>query len=68
MKSLIVERHLSGQEVADLLSQASPNWSRAVLADMMKADFSATTYEVVASLSGNWRTISWHSTRSTSTS
>jgi hypothetical protein len=50
MKSLIFEWHLSGEEIADVLSKADPNWSRVVLVDMM----SATTNEVVARLSRNW--------------
>jgi hypothetical protein len=31
-----------------------PNWSRAVLVDMMSADFSTTTNEAVATLCRNW--------------
>jgi hypothetical protein len=54
MKSLIFEWHLSDEEIADFLSEANPNWSRAVLVDMMNADFSATTNEVVARLRRNW--------------
>jgi hypothetical protein len=54
MKSLIFEWYLSGEEIADLLSKANPNCSRAVLVDMMSADFSTKTSEVVARLSSDW--------------
>ena len=54
MKSLIFEWHLSGEETMDLLSKANPNWSRALLVDMMNAGFSTTTNEVVVGLSRNW--------------
>ena len=54
MKSLIFEWHLSDEEIADFLNKANPNWSRAVLVEMMNADVSTTTSEVVARLSGDW--------------
>ena len=54
MNSLIFEWHPSDEEIADFLNEANPNWSRAVLVDMMNADFSTTTSEVVARLSRDW--------------
>ena len=54
MKSLIVEWHLSDEEIADFLNNANPNWSRAVLVDVMNADFSTTTSEGAARLSRGW--------------
>jgi hypothetical protein len=54
MKSLIFEWHLSDEEIADFLNNATPNWSRAVLVDVMNADVSTTTSEVVARLSRDW--------------
>ena len=47
MKSLIFEWHLSDEEIADFLNKANPHWSRAVLVDIMNADFSTATSEVL---------------------
>lgn len=44
----------NGEEIADFLSKANPNWPRAVLAGMMKMHLATTTDEVVARLAGNW--------------
>jgi len=44
----------NGEEIADFLSKANPNWPRATLADMMKKHLSTTTDEVVARLSKKW--------------
>jgi hypothetical protein len=46
--------HRNGEAIADFLSQASPNWPRATLVDMMKTHLSTTTEEVVARLTKNW--------------
>ena len=44
----------NGEEIADFLSQANPNWPRATLADMMAAHLATTTKEVVARLNKKW--------------
>jgi hypothetical protein len=44
----------NGDEIADFLSSANPNWPRAALADMMNQHLSTTTDEVVARLTKNW--------------
>jgi hypothetical protein len=44
----------NGDDIADFLSQANPNWPRATLRQMMKAHLSTTTDEVVARLTKNW--------------
>ena len=41
-------------QIADLLSKANPNWSRATLVDMMKMHLSTTTEEVTARLKKDW--------------
>ena len=44
----------NGEEIADFLSKANPNWPRATLVDMMNKHLSTTTDEVVARLTKNW--------------
>ena len=44
----------NGEEIADFLSKANPNWPRAVLVQMMNTHLSTTTDEVVARLTKNW--------------
>jgi putative heme iron utilization protein len=44
----------NGEEIADFLSKANPNWPRAVLVQMMATHLSTTTEEVVARLTRNW--------------
>ena len=44
----------NGQQIAEFLSKANPNWPRATLADMMKMHLSTTTDEVVARLNKDW--------------
>jgi len=44
----------NGEEIADFLSQANPNWPNATLADMMAAHLATTTKEVVARLNKKW--------------
>jgi hypothetical protein len=44
----------NGEEIASFLSQANPNWPKAVLADMMAAHLATTTKEVVARLNKKW--------------
>jgi hypothetical protein len=44
----------NGEDIADFLSKANPNWPRAVLAQMMNTHLSTTTDEVVARLNKNW--------------
>jgi hypothetical protein len=46
--------HGNGEEIADFLSKANPNWPRATLVDMMNTHLSTTTSEVVARLTKNW--------------
>jgi hypothetical protein len=44
----------NGEEIADFLSKANPNWPRATLVDMMNKHLSTTTDEVVARLTKDW--------------
>ncbi|MBZ5557118.1 MAG: glycosyltransferase [Acidobacteriia bacterium] len=44
----------NGEDIADFLSKANPNWPRAVLVQMMNTHLSTTTDEVVARLTKNW--------------
>ena len=44
----------NGEDIADFLSQANPNWPRAALVGMMNMHLSTTTAEVVARLTKNW--------------
>ena len=44
----------NGEQIADFLSKANPNWPRATLVDMMNKHLSTTTDEVVARLTKNW--------------
>jgi len=44
----------NGEDIADFLSKANPNWPRATLVDMMNRHLATTTDEVVARLTKNW--------------
>jgi hypothetical protein len=44
----------NGEEIADFLSQANPNWPKATLTSMMAAHLATTTKEVVARLNKKW--------------
>ena len=44
----------NGEEIADFLSRANPNWPKATLASMMAAHLTTTTIEVVARLNKKW--------------
>jgi hypothetical protein len=44
----------NGEEIAEFLSKANPNWPRATLVEMMNKHLSTTTEEVVARLTKNW--------------
>jgi len=44
----------NGDDIADFLSKANPNWPSATLRQMMKMHLSTTTDEVVARLTKNW--------------
>ena len=44
----------NGEDIADFLSKANPNWPRATLVDMMKKHLSTTTDEVTARLTKDW--------------
>jgi len=44
----------NGEEIADFLSQANPNWPKATLASMMETHLATTTKEVVARLNKKW--------------
>lgn len=46
--------HRNAESIADLLSQANPNWPREALAEMMNTHLATTTKEVVARLTKNW--------------
>jgi hypothetical protein len=46
--------HRNGEEIADFLSKANPNWPRATLVAMMNTHLATTTDEVVARLTKNW--------------
>ena len=46
--------HRNGEDIAEFLSKANPNWPRATLVTMMNTHLSTTTDEVVARLSKNW--------------
>jgi hypothetical protein len=46
--------HRNGEDIADFLSKANPNWPRAALVEMMNTHLSTTTDEVVARLTKNW--------------
>lgn len=44
----------NGDEIADFLSRANPNWPKATLASMMQTHLATTTKEVVARLNKKW--------------
>jgi hypothetical protein len=44
----------NGEEIADFLSQANPNWPKATLTSMMATHLATTTKEVVARLNKKW--------------
>jgi hypothetical protein len=44
----------NGEEIADFLSRANPNWPKATLASMMAAHLATTTKEVEARLNKKW--------------
>lgn len=44
----------NGDDIADFLSKANPNWPRATLREMMKLHLSTTTDQVVARLTKDW--------------
>jgi hypothetical protein len=44
----------NGDDIADFLSKANPNWPSATLRQMMKVHLSTTTDQVVARLTKNW--------------
>jgi hypothetical protein len=44
----------NGEDIAEFLSKANPNWPRATLVTMMTEHLSTTTDEVVARLTKNW--------------
>jgi hypothetical protein len=44
----------NGEDIADFLSKANPNWPRATLVEMMNKHLATTTDEVVARLTKNW--------------
>jgi hypothetical protein len=44
----------NGDQIAEFLSKANPNWPRATLAEMMKMHLSTTTDEVTARLEQKW--------------
>jgi hypothetical protein len=46
--------HRNGEDIATFLSQANPNWPRAVLVQMMDMHLATTTDEVVARLTRDW--------------
>ena len=46
--------HQNATQIADFLSKANPNWSRATLLDLMNKHLSTTVDEVVARLNKRW--------------
>ena len=44
----------NGNDIADFLSKANPNWPKATLADMMKMHLTTTTDELMARLDKKW--------------
>ncbi len=46
--------HQNGEQIADFLAGANPNWSRATLSDMLSKHLDYTTGEVVSRLKGDW--------------
>jgi len=44
----------NGEDIADFLAKANPNWPKATLVEMMNKHLSTTTDEVVARLTKNW--------------
>lgn len=44
----------NGEDIAEFLSKANPNWPKATLADMMKMHLTTTTNEVMARLDKEW--------------
>jgi hypothetical protein len=44
----------NGEDIADFLSKANPNWPKPTLVSMMKMHLSTTTDEVKARLAGDW--------------
>ena len=44
----------NGEDIADFLSKANPNWPRATLIGMMRTHLSTTTAEVTARLNKDW--------------
>jgi hypothetical protein len=44
----------NGDQIAEFLSKANPNWPKTTLAEMMKMHLKTTTDEVVARLNKNW--------------
>jgi len=46
--------HANGEQIADFLSKANPNWPRATLVEMMNTHLATTPDEVVARLTKNW--------------
>jgi len=54
VKTIDARWQRNGEEIADFLSGANPNWPKATLAEMMKMHLSTTTDEVTARLDKNW--------------
>jgi hypothetical protein len=44
----------NGEQIADFLSRANPNWTKATVASMMATHLTTTTKEVVARLNKKW--------------
>ncbi len=46
--------HANGEQIADFLSGANPNWPRTTMSDMLSKHLDYTTTEVVSRLKGDW--------------
>ena len=46
--------HQNGEQIADFLSGANPNWTRAAMSDMLSKHLDYTTTEIVSLLKGDW--------------
>ena len=46
--------HANAEDIAEFLSKANPNWTKAALLDMLNKHLALTTNEAVARLKQNW--------------
>ena len=53
-KDLSAKRERNGEDIADFLSKANPNWPRATLVEMMKMHLSTSGKQLTARLAKDW--------------